>query len=790
MKKVVILASIIISCLSVSAQIVPNNTMTPDQLVQNYLAGPGVIVSNVVFNGAPGNLTDPQIGYFSGSSNIGIDSGVVISTGNIMMISGPNFSSSTSTSYGQINTDPDLNAISTVNVNDPGILEFDFVPTGDTVKFTYVFGSEEYMEWVFSGVNDAFGIFLSGPGISGPYMNGGVNMATIPVNIPVSIDNINLFANSTYYIDNPINGNSFNTQFDGNTVKLTAQWPVTCGQTYHIKFAIGDGGDWSYDSGVFLEAGSFSSSGSAVAVITPPITGAGPNAVFEGCLLGNTVDFTFTRPDVNVGDTVFFTVGGDAVNGTDYTLISPSYIVFPAGQDSVTLSVTVPDDGIIEGIDTLILSLPGSGPCSAGGGGVSLYIYDPYVPQAYAGNDTVYSCPGQTLIFNGIAMSGNAPYNFSWSDGTQGPTVNYTITQLGSDTIILNMTDGCGYFGADTLIMQQVTPAPLVADAGPDQVITCPGQTILLTGSYSGGFGSTSQSWSTGDTTANTAVQPLVTSQYIYTVSNLCQQTDSDTVIITVPPYTPLNLFLSHDTIEVNCPGTQVNVLGFVTSGGTAPYTYFWSNMDTDSVTTVTVNNNDYLLFVATDACGLDTAVVIPMIVLGGSVDLNFNDGRYCRNDDSTALVPLTISGGVAPYSFTWNPQPGNTNITVDTVSMSFTAYYPVDGIYNLTITDACGATDTDSAWINMMDCDLEIPNIFTPNGDGVNDYFEIDGLLSHPNSELWVYNRWGILEFYDPNYLNNWNGNGASPGVYFFVLELNDGTIPGQFTGYIHINY
>jgi len=230
--------------------------------VKNYLAGSGVTVSNVTFNGMPGTATDPQIGFFNGvNTNLAIDSGLVMSSGMVNDAVGPNNTGGMGNDFFNSSADPDLNAISSVSINDAAILEFDLVPAGDTIKFSYSFASEEYMEYVGGGINDAFGIFLSGTGITGPYSNGAVNIALIPgTTTPISIDNVNAFTNAAYYIDNgdgftaPYNGSNTYIQYDGRTVTLTATYVVQCGGSYHLKFAIGDGVDGILDSGVFMEA--------------------------------------------------------------------------------------------------------------------------------------------------------------------------------------------------------------------------------------------------------------------------------------------------------------------------------------------------------------------------------------------------------------------------------------------------------------------------------------------------------------------------------------------------------
>ena len=141
--------------------------------------------------------------------------------------------------------------------------KFDFIATGDSLSFNYSFGSEEYNEWVDSGYNDVFGLFLDGPGITGTFQNNSINLAIVSIHTDGTphqhqqrIVNNNL--NSEYYIDNESNADPNATEMDGFTVTMTASSVLQCGETYHIRMCIADGGDGSYDSVVLLEAGSFS----------------------------------------------------------------------------------------------------------------------------------------------------------------------------------------------------------------------------------------------------------------------------------------------------------------------------------------------------------------------------------------------------------------------------------------------------------------------------------------------------------------------------------------------------
>ena len=135
---------------------------TPTYLVNDVLLGQGIVASNISFTGTPN-----AIGFFNGvNSNIGLDSGIVITSGDIINAIGPNNQGGA----GTVNNAPGfplLDALTTQPTNDASILQFDFVPESDTASFRFVFGSEEYPEFVNSSFNDVFAFFISGPNPAG-----------------------------------------------------------------------------------------------------------------------------------------------------------------------------------------------------------------------------------------------------------------------------------------------------------------------------------------------------------------------------------------------------------------------------------------------------------------------------------------------------------------------------------------------------------------------------------------------------------------------------------------------
>ena len=241
-----------------SASIVADlSTITPVDLV-NALIGTGAdspTVSNVTYTGslsAAGTFTDL-------TDVFGFEDGIVLSSGNIRSIVGPNNAPNSTQVNGTLG-DPNLDTlIPGYNTNDASVLEFDFeCEFLQVISFQYVFSSEEYNEWIGSNFNDVFGFFVNG-----------VNIAVIPeTTTPVSVNNLNCgdpFGAADNYCSlfiNNANLTDYDTEMDGFTVVLTATAELDL-ETNHIKLAIADAGDYAYDSNVLIKGASF--------VCTPPV---------------------------------------------------------------------------------------------------------------------------------------------------------------------------------------------------------------------------------------------------------------------------------------------------------------------------------------------------------------------------------------------------------------------------------------------------------------------------------------------------------------------------------------
>ena len=337
------------------------------QALAQRLVGDGVSISNVSFTGNP--LMASFFLNRANRTNIGIDSGIVLTTGQAKTIGNDwgtdgNGIAAASTLEASGNWglpgDNDLSiAVGNFNLEDACVLEFDFVPLGDSIKFNYVFSSEEYVPDYVCSFNDVFAFFISGPGITGLK-----NIALIPnTNTPVSIFNVNDVQggtcpnNTQYYVDNRTN--VFFTH-DGHTVVLTAKEKVQPCQTYHLKLVLADSGDDMVDTGVFLQARSLSSNAFGITNLTQT-DASGNSYLVEGCATGA---FNITRPRKDSFPlNISLSYGGQTINGIDMQPL-PLNVVIPANDSFVTVNVIPLMDGIPEGIETIkIYALAG---CAAG----------------------------------------------------------------------------------------------------------------------------------------------------------------------------------------------------------------------------------------------------------------------------------------------------------------------------------------------------------------------------------------------------------------------------------------
>lgn len=746
-KIILSLVCVLLSCLSSQAQVTVSNSQTPLQYVENVLIGPGVQVSNVTFNGLTA-YSGNQIGSFNYTgSQIPFSSGLVLASGGVSGLAGPNNSGSSTVTVSApaLNNDAQLNAIAGFSTFDVGKLEFDFIPAGNTVSFNFLFGSEEYNEYVCGSVNDVFGFFVTALAPAGGTYNN-TNLALVPgTTIPISINTVNngsvgSFGSATNCSGLDPNWQSNNVYFagapgthfqaDGMTTLLNISFDVVCGESYHFKFAVADGGDPAYDSWVLLQSGSFTSNSVDVSVATV----TGDSTVIEGC---TDAKFIFTRPENQTADTlvVNYDIAGTATQGTDYnTLINP--VTFLPGVDTVVITLAPIQDGITEPAESVTITVYIVNECgdtlvSEG----TVYILDK--PNITINeNDPTALCAQDSVVMTAVASGGFAPYEYSWSNGQQGSSAYGAVSVNGPTDYIVTATDQCGFQMKDTVTI--TLNQTLAIDSMQQFPATACDPTGTVVGFASGYSGTPVYNWSgpgpnSPNMTDASVFQNLSPGWYYFMVTdNVCQVSDS---ILLTQDQAPVAMFTPSATS--GCSPLSVT---FTNSSQNAS-TYSWSFGNGQ---TATVN---------------DLSSQTAVYTSSGIVQLIASQGGC--SDTMQVAISIAICGCTDPSAINYDP-----SAQLDNGSCQ----YPIPTV--------------------------EVPNVFTPDGDAgnANELFFLT-TTNATNVEMWIYNRWGNLMYEGsgltpaPAWDGKSSGSEAQDGVYFLkykVSGFNNQVIEGH--GFLHL--
>lgn len=769
------------------AQLITNNSLNPQGLVQNVLLGNGVTVSNVTYNGSPAAIAQ----FTAANTTLGINSGIVMTTGTTLPNGdgpqGPN----DATGAGVDNNMGGFNllsqAIQGTQTYNAAILEFDFIPYADTVRFKYVFGSDEYPEFAppnNTTYNDVFGFFISGPGITGFQ-----NIAKLPNGAVVSINNVNTITNPFYFVNNgdgntaPYNQSPQYIQYDGFTKVLEAVSQVQCGQTYHLILAIADVGDGQWDSGIFLEANSLST-------ITPveiehtlsQQVFANPDWMAEGCV---TTTVTLTRQsNLNQNLTIPVQLSGTATNGQDYSGI-PASINFPPGQTTVSFNIQSLTDALVEGLETLTLTFPITDPC----GNVTPLVLDLWIqdnqPMQVTLTSSPITCPGDPVTINSQISGGVQPYTYQWSTGQN--TGSITFVPATSQTVWLAVSDACtGIPTYDTILVTVPVLSPLSILTSPDITEICPYIPATLSVQVSGGSGLYTYLWTTNNvlssTTDSLLVNPGSSSMYQITVTDNCGNIIQDSVSYTI--LSPPLVLQTNGPFQI-CPGDSVALL-VTASGGYGNYYYNWSTTATTPQITVAPQNSTSYFVQVSDECQTFSVAAVAMVQVVKPL-ANF----YVMSQDPMQGLPVQFeNASLNAWSYTWAFGDGNGSFLVNP-----THTYTQPGAYEITLiaTNQEGCIDSISKWIDIApERYIYLPNSFTPDGDGLNEYFygRFIGLMS---ARFYIFNRWGEEVFFSDQLNFVWDasyeGIPVQDGTYtwYLIYEIEKG-IYEDLSGHVNV--
>ena len=769
------------------AQLITNNSLNPQGLVQNILLGNGVTVSNVTYNGSPVAIAQ----FTAANTTLGINSGIVMTTGTTLPNGdgpqGPNDASGAGVDNNMGGFNLLSQAIQGTQTYNAAILEFDFIPYADTIRFKYVFGSDEYPEFAppnNTTYNDVFGFFISGPGITGFQ-----NIAKLPNGAVVSINNVNTITNPFYFVNNgdgntaPYNQSPQYIQYDGFTKVLEAVSQVQCGQTYHLILAIADVGDGQWDSGIFLEANSLST-------ITPveiehtlsQQVFANPDWMAEGCV---TTNVTLTRQsNLNQNLTIPIQLSGTATNGIDYSGI-PASINFPPGQTTASFTIQSLTDALVEGLETLTLTFPITDPC----GNTTPLVLDLWIqdnqPMQVTLSSSPITCPGDPVTINSQISGGVQPYTYQWSTGQN--TGSMTFTPTNTQSVWLAVSDACtGIPAYDTILVTVPVLSPLTILTSPDITEICPYIPATLGVQASGGSGQYTYAWTINNvlsgTTDSLLVNPGSSSMYLITVTDNCGNTIQDSINYTIlsPP-----LVLQMNGPFQICPGDSVDLLVSAT-GGYGNYYYNWSTSATTPQITVAPQNTTSYFVQVSDECQTFSVTAVALVQVVKPL-ANF----YIMSQDPMQGLPVQFeNASLNAWSYTWAFGDGNGSFLVNPIHT-----YTQPGSYEITLiaTNQEGCIDSISKWIEIApERYIYLPNSFTPDGDGLNEYFygRFIGLMS---ARFYIFNRWGEEIFFSDQLNFVWDatyeGIPVQDGTYtwYLIYEIEKG-IYEDLSGHVNV--
>lgn len=526
---------------------------------------------------------------------------------------------------------------------------------------------------------------------------------------------------------------------------------------------------------------------------TPSITLSGDNTICQGDSSPVVFNITGAAGPINLsytdGSNVFNVSGvsdGDTLwvsptTATTYTVNQSLPLNCCGNQQSSSVTISINPNPNVTATAAPASLCAGDSTILSGGGAVS-YVWDNGATDGvpvYPANTTTYTVTGtdpngctdtaQVLVTvnplpnvaanataivlcdgDQVTLTGSGAQTYVWDNGvtdgvafTPTTTTNYLVT--GTDA------NGC----EDTAsILITVNPLPtVVANASVTEI--CEGDSVQLTGS-----GAQTYSWDNGAVDGQ-YFSPVLTTTFTVTGTDANNCEDTDQVTVTVNPSPTISVLNNADTL---CFGASV------TLAGQGADVYTWSNGVTDSVAFQPDTSATYSVVGTDTTTGCSDSSSIRIVVIPDSSFSLGADTSFCPGN----IIEICGPDGYVSYS--WQHGPNLRCIEV------------LDGdTYSLTVVNAAGCIFNDEIILSEIpDCDsVLIPNVFSPNNDGINDVFRVEGDFIG-DFTFSVYDRWGALVYSSKNPLDGWdgrNGNGTAcpEGVYYYALRYNLTILPGN---------
>jgi len=375
----------------------------------------------------------------------------------------------------------------------------------------------------------------------------------------------------------------------------------------------------------------------------------------------------------------------------------------------------------------------------------------------FSGNTTV--CEGTCIDLSTTSSSSG----IQWTNPDGSTSTGPSTTACDDGTYLLTITEnGCSASDSVNVTVVPQPVAPIIILDGP--AVVCANEFTTLTSSYA-----TGNQWFLGpDPIAGATGNSISVSEagsytVVYTNTLGCISTSAAQVII-VKPLSPLAITASSDTVLCGNNPESVDLLA---SGGFITYT--WNTTETTQGITINSANTYTVTGINQDGCESQASITFinaPAFDLTLTSPVYFDNYNVTIKGESDGSIDLSVNPS-GNYAYSWSS--GQTTEDLSNIPA---------GTYTVTVTDEFGCPQTGSIEVKEPD-DIKLPNGFTPNGDGYNDFYVIKGIQGFTECQVDIFNRWGNLVYSKKGYTNDWNGlsndgNELPDGTYFIVVDLN----------------
>ncbi|MEL1244103.1 choice-of-anchor L domain-containing protein [Flavobacterium sp. DGU11] len=737
------------------------NNLTDEQLVNALVDNGCANISNIRISGSGGSAAQRSYSYFTSGTDFPFDSGIILSTGYAMESPGPNteiLSNGTDGWAGDSDLEEVLNISNTLNAT---IMEFDFVPATNHISFDYIFASEEYTSWgeqQWCDYSDGFAFLLKQAGSADPYQN----LAVIPgTDTPVKVTTVRgqgfcPAANPEYF--GAFNGSDSPTNYNGQTVVLTAESDVIAGTLYHIKLVIADQGDTLYDAAVFLKAKSF---GSVVDLGENRMIANG-NALCEGDALlldasiPGATGYQWYRDGLPVAGATnalysVTTAGAYSVKAQ----LTPT--CYANGEIRIEYNLPIEDEPFFfnqcddddDGLTGFYLFRVGGELTRTRVEIMDINVISWHLTEAEAqtGENDLLGNGLMTPFYN--TVPNQVVYARVQSDAGCIAIVATTLSTPSFSAPALAPIEVCDDNGLYTFNFTQLTA---------DILATAPSGTwVHYFETYED-----ARSYSFAIQTPSSYTNTVSGGQTIYVgLTNL------DGCVAIMPLQLIVHTFgegLTDEELTL-CADTSETL-----DAGSGFTSYSWDTDPVQTTSTITVDEPGIYTVTLTNTFGCEGSKTFTLTPSGRAKDATFEINDLTGNNNTVTVSPVG---------------PGTYEYSIDGIDYQESPVFDqlTAGEYTIYIRDTkgCGPAYSERVFV------LDYPAFFTPNGDGVNDTWRIPYSYNRPGIFVTVFDRYGKIikgfNGYEQGWDGTYDGKPLPATDYWFLIELENGRqVRGHF--------